>query len=235
MRPWALVIMLLVLCTATQGHPFTAGALKQVDRRVAYYDLARDPTVFVGKEVILGGAIIMVSSRERGTRLEVAELPLTSADRPDPGFGSTGRFLATTADELDRRVYRPGLLITIIGTVTGRARVIVDEDEESYPLLAVKEMRVWSDYEPPRATARVYEAEPETTYVYDYPPPAYIPYYYPYYPYYPYSPWWFGWGIYFGGDYSGHHHDGHGGHRPPRGAPPPGRPPSGGAPPVRHR
>jgi outer membrane lipoprotein len=243
MKPWAGLPVFLAMIAATTAHCFTAEALKQVDRRVAFYDLSRNPEVFVGKNVILGGSIIAVAKREGGTRLEIAELPLTSTNRPDPGYESTGRFLATTPDPLDRDIYRTGLLITVIGTVTGRARVITDEDEEIYPLLAVKEMRVWSYYEPPRVA---YEAEPRTTDVYDYPPPVYAPYYYPYYPYYPYSPWWFGWGIYIG-DYWGHHHDGHGGHggygghAPPRGSHPPGRPPSGGgvpprgAPPARHR
>jgi outer membrane lipoprotein len=226
------LIMLLSLFAAAEGHTFTAGALKEVDRGVAFYDLERDPTAFVGKNVILGGTILMVSKRQTGTHLEIAELPLTSADQPEPGLESIGRFMVTSPDDLDRRVYKPGALITVIGTVRGQARVIVEDEEEIYPLVAVKEMRVWSGYKPQPVREKVYEIEPETIYVYEYPPSAYGPYYYPYYP------WWLGWNIYLGGSYPyygsyyGGHHD-----PPPRGYRPPGggRPPYGGSPPPRSR
>jgi outer membrane lipoprotein len=226
--------MLLSLFAAAEGHPFTAGALKEVDRGVAFYDLELDPTAFVGKNVILGGTILVVSKRQTGTHLEIAELPLTSADQPDPGLESIGRFMVTSPDDLDRRVYKPGALITVIGTVRGQARVIVEDEEDIYPLVAVKEMQVWSGYKPPPVREKVYKIEPETTYVYEYPPSVYGPYYYPYYP------WWLGWNIYLGGSYpyygsyyGGHHHD-HDGHPPPRGYRPPGggHPPSGGRPPA---
>lgn len=227
---------MVLLMAVTEGHSFTAEALKEVDRGVAFYDLERDPIAFVGKNVILGGTIMAVSKRQQGTHLEIAELPLMANDRPDPGLESIGRFVARTGENLDRRVYRPGSLITVIGTVKGRARVIVEEEEEVYPLVSVKEMRIWSGYEPPPRREKVYEIEPETTYVYDYPSPAYGPYYYPY----PYYPWWFGWNIYLGSypyygyypyGYYGDHH-GHGGHAPPRAYQSPGgRPPSGGRPP----
>jgi outer membrane lipoprotein len=194
MKRLAAILLCLALLAAGKGFAFTTEALQRVDRNLTFSKLQQNPGGAVGKDVILGGTIVALERRRNLTRLEVAELPLAAADRPDDGFGSPGRFLATTPDPLAPRDYRPGYLVTIIGTVKGGAKVTVDGEEYSYPVLAVKEMKLWKEYgsdrgSVPPAGGQVYDtdAEPDYDYDYAYPyPPA--PYYYG--PYYPWWPWW---------------------------------------------
>jgi outer membrane lipoprotein len=187
------VALCWVLLSATAGLSFSREALEQVDRSVTFIELQQHPDTFVGKDLLLGGTIISLESRRTGGMLlEVAQLPLHASNQPDRSFTSAGRFLVTVPDDLDRQEYRPGLAITVVGTVKAAAKTALDGEESLTPVVAVKEMLLWP---PPLIERRVpprdlviYEQEPETVYSYVYREPYFT------WPYFaaPWFPWWFG-------------------------------------------
>jgi len=181
------------LLAASGAFAFSREALDQVDRSVTFIELQQNPDSFIGRELMLGGVIISLEKRRSGgMQLEVAQLPLSAADLPMGNYKPSGRFLVTIPDELDRREYRPGMLVTVIGAVRNSAKVIVDGEESVFPVLAVQEMQLWPEprveRRPPSQEVVVYERQPETVYVYENREPYY---YWPYY-YAPLFPWWFG-------------------------------------------
>jgi outer membrane lipoprotein len=213
------VIVAVGLLVAGSAHGFSDDALKRVDRSATYSVLAENPGAYAGKDLLLGGTVVNAGP----DRIEVAELPLDARYRPIVSFTSLGRFVVTSRERLDPSLYRRGVLVTVIGTVTA--------GQGGVPVLAGREFQPWKEpakaaAPPPDAYETVYEDDEEylddgyvddgvdEEYVYDGYVPSYYPYpyYYPYaYPsYYPYYPWSYGGSLFFGFGGGGRDHFGSG-------------------------
>jgi outer membrane lipoprotein len=204
------LVALILFGLASDSHPFTYEALQQVDRNVTFPELQRDPEDFVGTDLILGGTIVAIGKMRNGLRLEISQLPLDAADQPRDGVGSFGRFLATVSGNFKTGEFRIGTLVTLIGTVKSAATETEEDEESVYPILAVREIRIWQ--EPGAYSGSVSRFERETSGGYVYGSPSYPDRGYYYEPYSPwlYFPWWFNWTLIFGSGNYGHDH-GYGG------------------------
>lgn len=204
------ILAIFLFGLAADVHSFTYEALQEVDRNVTFIELQSDPDEFIGKNLILGGTIMAINKSRGGSRLEISQLPLDAADQPQDDLRPFGRFLAKVPGVIEKGDYRIGSLVTLIGTVTGTATVTVDNEESVYPVLTVREIRLWQEPVMESRSSPRFERETERIYVYDTPSYPYRGYYYePYYPW-PYFPWWLGWSVIIGGGGHGHDH-GHGG------------------------
>ena len=141
--------------------------------KVAFPQLAQNPSVYEGQRIILGGEVIRAKLLADRTEIEVLALPLDSTDKPTWNrAASQGRFLAYhTKDFLDPAILPPGTRVTVVGEGKAAVRKRVDEAEYTYPVIESDYLQVW----------------PVTAY--DRYPYAYAPYYYwpygdPWYPYY---------------------------------------------------
>lgn len=181
-----LAVCFLALIGAVDARAFTNDALGRVDRTVTFIELAENPEAYLGKHILLGGTIVSAEETVRGTELDIDQLPLDADRRPSDQFASGGRFRAVSPKRLDPADYRPGTMVTLIGEVTGKVVAEYDDEEETSPLLLVREIESWKrlgadrGYGPPGAD------EPQPYVVHEYVYPSY-----PTYPYYrPYYPWW---------------------------------------------
>ncbi|HOP40877.1 MAG TPA: Slp family lipoprotein [Geobacteraceae bacterium] len=173
MKNW-MVLLTVVLFFTGCAHVISEESRNLVDPTIQFQSLRANPDSFVGKYVMLGGTIAGVKNDEDGSRLEIVQSPLESNELPEEiSHSSGGRFLAISSGFLDPMVYKSGRRVTLVGRVLGKKTLPIDRIEYTYPVLAIREIHVWSKSEinPPQ-----------------YPPPRY--YYDPFWwgpPYY----WWY--------------------------------------------
>lgn len=114
---------------------------------------------------------------KEGTRIEILQLPLTSSLQPTLDLSkSQGRFVAMQEEFLDPATIPAGTFVTITGQVAGSVTMSLDELEYTYPIVDIKNLRVWTRVEEGSARTRPYIG----------PGPYWGPYWYPYWRPYPY-------------------------------------------------
>ncbi|MBT0652974.1 Slp family lipoprotein [Geomobilimonas luticola] len=138
----ALLVILLMHTTACTQVISESGR-KLADPAITYGKLKQNPDSYIGKVVILGGKIAVVRNAKVGGTLEVVQMELDRSYYPEDAMFSGGRFLATSAEFLDRVIYEPGRMITILGEVKGKQTRMLDEVEYTYPVVAIRETHVW--------------------------------------------------------------------------------------------
>lgn len=171
-----LIVLMLLTLAALAGcaHVISDESRRLVDPALTYGRLKEDPDAQVGRYVMLGGMIAGVKNAREGGQIEVVQVRLDDSGTPEDPYYSEGRFLATTDKFLDSLIFKPGRLVTIVGEVKGKKTLPLDEVDYTYPVIAVREIHIWKNYDTERG--------------YQYPPPYYYydPYYYGFWP----GPWW---------------------------------------------
>jgi outer membrane lipoprotein len=172
---FVIVVSLLLYGCA---HVISRDVLKEVDRKITFTELRKNPQAFLGKVVLLGGVIVKTENKEEGTLLEIYQTALNRQGRPVQTDVSEGRFLALYEGILDSELYGKGRRVTVAGTVKGEKVMKLGEIDYHYPYLVIKEIHLWREEE-----RRIYEPylwEPWGPWWYD-----------PWYPWYPwYHPYW---------------------------------------------
>ena len=141
-------IMSTLLFLSGCAHVMSETNLKMADQSIRYSDLNAKPEAFAGKTLLLGGVVAEVRGSDDVIMLEVAQLELFKNGVPNEDSRSGGRFLAISTELIDPMVYRPGKLVTIIGEVKGKKIQKIDGVDYPYPLIAVKELRLFRPSEP---------------------------------------------------------------------------------------
>ena len=173
MLKYRLGVVLLVFLSVSIGcHAVSPQLRKEAADSPPFSEILRNPTSYVGKTVIWGGQIVQTINQSTGTSLIVLETPLGYGEMPKSPVHSQGRFIARTDKYLDPAVYTKDRMVTVAGEVTGKEVLPIDQIQYTYPVVRIKEIKLWQPY-------------------------SYYPYHY--YPYYHY-PYWdgCGWGCPWG-------------------------------------
>ncbi len=94
---------------------------------------------------------------KEGTRIEILQLPLTSSLQPTLDLSkSQGRFVAMQKEFLDPATIPAGTFVTITGEVAGSVTMPIDEMEYTYPIVDIKNLRVWTKDEEGSTRIRPY-------------------------------------------------------------------------------
>lgn len=178
MKKLAILAASAVLALSGCVHVISEESRNLVDPSIAFGNLRNAPDSYAGKYVMLGGAIAGVKNSKELAELEVVQANLDGSGYPDiTDHRSGGRFLAITPYFLDPMVYKTGRGVTIVGEVKGKKVKPFDKTEYTYPVVMIREVRVFTREELLRN-------------FYNYPPPYYYdPFWYPY-PYFRYYPYW---------------------------------------------
>lgn len=145
---------------------------------IPFTQLKNAPDSYRGQTVVLGGEVLTAKRLKEATRIEVLQLPLSGSQAPVADLTqSQGRFLAMQREFLDPATIPQGTRVTITGEVTGAQTMPLDETEYTYPVIEVRDLRVW----PQMAEAPLYRSRP-----YPYYYPYWGPYWGPYWRAYPY-------------------------------------------------
>jgi len=143
-----IVLFVMVVVLGGCAHVMSDAGLKPVDRSLRYAELKKNPEALVGKQVLVGGMIAGTRSSGDVIMLEVVQLELFNNGVPDESSRSGGRFLALSSELIDPLLYRPGNFVTLIGEVRGKQIQKLESVDYPYPLIAVKELRMFRASEP---------------------------------------------------------------------------------------
>jgi outer membrane lipoprotein len=140
------IVSLLVMLT---GCASTEGAGSSPDAQaLTFLQIKATPDSFKGQPVVFGGEVLTARRLKDGTRIEILQLPLDKSTRP--GYDLTqsqGRFIALQREFLDPATLPPGTNVTVTGEVTGSITLPLDETDYTYPVIDIKQLRVWARWE----------------------------------------------------------------------------------------
>ncbi len=145
-----IVFLFALFMTAGCAPPFPRETLDKVNRNVSFEELKKDPERFKGAWVMLGGMIVATKNTREGTLIEILQKPLDTRGKPLETDSTEGRFLVQSDVFLDSAVYHQGRMVTVVAEVLGRKELPLDEILYPYPLLIVKDLRLWGPSAGPR-------------------------------------------------------------------------------------
>lgn len=178
MNPFRLLFLsaLLVIGAGCTANKELAGSPGEPPRPT-FAQVKATPESFKGQAVIFGGAVLSARRLKDGTRIEILQLPLNSSLQPEIELSkSEGRFIAMQREFLDPATIPTGTFITVTGELTGSMTLPLDETEYTYPVMEIKDMKVWMREEERPARIRPYMG----------PGPYWGPYWSPYWKPWPY-------------------------------------------------
>ncbi|MGQ0812578.1 MAG: Slp family lipoprotein [Nitrospiraceae bacterium] len=144
---------------------------------ISFAQIKGAPDSYKGQTVTLGGEVLSAKRLKDGTRIEVLQLPLGSSKEPSTDLTqSQGRFVAIQRNFLDPATLPPGTFVTVAGDVNGTVTLPLDETEYTYPIIEIKDLKVWS----PSSETSHMRMRPIAPY------PYWNPYWGPYWRPYPY-------------------------------------------------
>lgn len=164
------IIVLAGLFMSACTHYLSDESLRLVNRTIPFSAVKQNPDNYLDSYLLVGGKIAKVTNSKEGGEIEVVQVDIESNGLPLGDFrNSEGRFLAQTGYFVDPVVYKEGMLVSMVGQVKGKKVQPLVAVSYTYPLLAVRELRLW---------------QPDELYHYYAPYPTYNTYFYPYdYPY----------------------------------------------------
>ncbi len=116
--------------------------------QVTYAQVKAAPESYIGHPVTFGGKVLGAKRLKEWTRIKILQLPLTSSLKPTFDLTkSQGRFVARQKEFLDPATLPAGTFVTVIGEVAGSVILPIDEMEYNYPILEIKNVRIWTDDE----------------------------------------------------------------------------------------
>ena len=153
MRLFTFLALTLLCCTACT-LPISQPSLDLVDRELTFAALRQDPERYLGRYLLLGGAVVAVRNTTAGSELEVVQFPTDHSGRITATDNSGGRFLVQIDTFSEPAIYQ-GRLVSLVGKVTGQKRAPLGEIDYLYPVLTAHELHLWRPEESPDA-ARVH-------------------------------------------------------------------------------
>lgn len=169
----AAVVVTLTGCASMQeaGDGSDAQALPFLQVKTA-------PDSLKGQAVVFGGNVLTGRRLKDGTRIEILQLPLDRSTRPGNDLTqSQGRFIAFQREFLDPATLPPGTRVTVTGEISGSVTLPLDETDYTYPVINIKQLRVWNKSENVAPRIRPYYMGPG---------PYWGPYWSPYWQPWPY-------------------------------------------------
>ncbi|TKS59323.1 MAG: hypothetical protein EWM72_02335 [Nitrospira sp.] len=170
----ALVLLIMSGCGSTDDQIETSPSGTPL---VTFTQVKATPESYKGQPVTFGGKVLGARRLKEGTRIEILQLPLTSSLQPTTDLSkSQGRFVSMQKEFLDPATIPAGTFVTITGEVAGSVTMPLDETEYTYPIVDIKNLRVWTKDEEVSPRIRPYIG----------PGPYWGPYWSPYWRPWPY-------------------------------------------------
>ena len=150
---WALTLSTLLIASGCALLDDSLESDSSGAPQITYAQLKASTETYKGQAVTLGGKVLHAKRLKEGTRIEILHLPLTSSLKPIFDLSkSQGRFVAIKREFLDPATLPPGTFVTISGEIAGSMTLPLDETDYTYPVVDIKNVRVWPKDEdgPPR-------------------------------------------------------------------------------------
>jgi outer membrane lipoprotein len=140
-----LSVLAMAVACCTGGSPaIPMLILREVDWTVRDGALMNAPERYIGRTVILGGAVLKTTYLRDKAVLEVLHLPLSKSTRPLPVLReSQGLFVAVVNANHAVVPLPPGAVVTIVGEVVRADRPGGSTTTGTAPRLHIKHVHVW--------------------------------------------------------------------------------------------
>ena len=135
------LILLCIVLLAGCSHVISEQVRSEADKTIPLGVLFKNPDLFRGAVVILGGVIVTTENKQDGTYIEVVEQPLDYRGIPKPSDKTSGRFIIVHNDYLDPAIFSAGRYLSVAGEVIGRKVQPLGEINYSYLFLRSRELR----------------------------------------------------------------------------------------------
>jgi outer membrane lipoprotein len=142
---WGLFLLVMSASCTSRDYVIPEPFASQVDQSLTFEQLKESAPSYVGKVVVLGGEVLNAKRLPAGTSIEILQLPLDGSEPVTDVQQSQGRFLAVQREFLDPATLVERPRVTIVGEVTGVQTQRLDDIEYTYPVLAVRDLKVWQD------------------------------------------------------------------------------------------
>lgn len=139
-------VLLAVIAIAASGcvPEIPKEVLSNVDTTITFKMLKINPTEYTGKTIITGGEIVSATNQSNGdTALEIIEFPLDSDYKPQKSDQSSGRFIVSYKGYLETKIFAPGRLVTIVGTVGESHKGTIGSMPYTFPLVSSTYVKLW--------------------------------------------------------------------------------------------
>jgi outer membrane lipoprotein len=136
---FVLVLFLWIVSCA----PFSQEVMQEVKKDIDFSEAIKNPEAFRGESVIWGGVIIETVARPSDTLILVRQTELDFQKQPKDLDRSAGRFIVRYAGFLDPAIYSKDREITVVGTIAGKEDRPVGERLYTYPVVDVRDLRLW--------------------------------------------------------------------------------------------
>ena len=151
------ILLFLFVIISGCAHVISKDLRAKVDPSLSLGEVLQNPNPYKGKFVLWGGEIIQVLRQENGTTLiEVLEWPLGWRGEPQRTVSFRGRFLLSSKESLDPRLYGRGVKITVAGEIQGSMPgekiKSVSDPAYRYPLILSQEIHLWEEYLSPHSS-----------------------------------------------------------------------------------
>ncbi len=134
--------LILFLCLSS-CFPFSPELRRQIDPTLTLTNIKKDPTIYKGRKVLLGGVIIETKNKPEETILLIRQAELDLGKRPKNLDQTAGRFMVKYKGFLDPEIYQSGREITVIGEIEGKEVLPIGETFYSYPIIIAQEIKLW--------------------------------------------------------------------------------------------
>lgn len=131
-----------VLFCGCASYPISQ-SLREEAKPVSSERVVSAPSSYIGTVVIWGGRVLTTVNDTNGATIYVLKLPLDHCERPKADKIYTGRFIIQTSSFVDPELFRGEKLITVAGEITGVKTEPFQKMHYTYPVLAIKELRIW--------------------------------------------------------------------------------------------
>jgi outer membrane lipoprotein len=137
-------LFVLVLCLwIVSCAPFSQEVMQEVKKDIDFSEAIKNPEAFRGESVIWGGVIIETVARPADTLILVRQTELDFQKQPKDLDRSAGRFIVRYSGFLDPAIYSKDREITVVGTIAGKEDRPVGERLYTYPVVDVRDLRLW--------------------------------------------------------------------------------------------
>ena len=112
-------------------------------RHVTVAKVLKNPTAYIGTEVIWGGAIVKVVNEPSASKIYLSEIPLDWSGDPIYYPKSSATFVAKTSGTLNPELYQPGRVLTLGGRIAEQETGAADQTASTYPVVTMQEVHFW--------------------------------------------------------------------------------------------
>jgi outer membrane lipoprotein len=138
------ILVILLLAAYSCAPKIPKSVLSNVDKSITFNMLITNPSEYTGKTVITGGEIISAINQSNGdTRIGILEFPLDNDYKPQKGDRSKGRFIVLYRGYLETKIFRPGRLVTVVGTVGETKKGTIGSMSYTFPVINSTYVKLW--------------------------------------------------------------------------------------------